>query len=117
MAIKILLEDGTQIECETASLARDVLTDAVREEKEASGAKVRERLYKDALAKKMDEYELGNLDKCRSAINTVVAIRTWAALGNKFDTYNTKMQRLYHIGEDMVMLQILDEILPSKEEK
>lgn len=117
MAIKITLDDGTQIECETASLARDVLADAVREEKKSSGEKVRERLYRDALAKKMDEYELGNLVKYRSAINTVVAIRTWAALGDRFDVYNTKMQRLYHIDKDMVMLQILDEILPSKEDK
>lgn len=110
MSIKITLDDGTTIECETATIAKEVIASAAKGEAEVSGATVRYRAYRDALQKKLKTY--GSLEVNRTAVNGVVKMR----LIKEFDIrlHSIHLQSYFH-REDIYKraMEILDEILPS----
>jgi len=116
MAIKITLDNGTTIECETATIAKSVLADAVKEERGESENVVRYEAYRDAVKAKMAAYGLGNFDIFRSAINTLVKVRLSMEMdGDGFPTRNSVRLLIYR-DEANRALEILDELLPTPKE-
>lgn len=116
MAIKITLDNGTTIECETATIAKSVLADAVKEEQGSSEGAVRYRAYSDAVKAKMETYGLGNFDTYRTAINTLVKTRLSMELDGCGFTRNSIQLIVGYRDEDGRALTILDELLPTPKE-
>lgn len=119
MAITITLDDGTTVECATATIAKNILVDAIREERGATGIDVRFKRYQDAVKAKMEAYGLGNLDKYRNAINTLIKVRlSMEKHGYGHPPYGPDDHIKSSVGRDINgrALSILDELLPTPKE-
>lgn len=116
MAIKITLENGTTIECETATIAKSVLADAVKEEQGSSEDAVRYEAYRDAVKAKMAAYKLGNFDAYRTAINTLVKARLSMEM-NGHGYFSGSVKLLIYCDKTGRALEILDELLPTPKEE
>ena len=121
MAVTIILESGEKIECISLEIAKELLQKAASEERNKTGALLRWRKYNEALKSRLDSYYFYDTPGCRTAINTLIKnvmlnLDPKFSSDNKYAPHKIIIKRIIERDDDGIALQLLDEILPPREE-
>lgn len=119
--IKIILDDKTTIECESLSVAKQLLLDACNAERKTDGRAIRRALFLKKIEERCQEYnyqrEGGTLSyELRTAINKIIKARL-VAEGIIEKNSGTTLASCIERNEELygAALKMLDKVLPSIE--